>query len=250
MAVAGPIVMKIPSCILSLSIALLAGGALAAEDPAATVRRLSQEFSDASAKGDAAVFRRLLHKDVVFMNEGGQLATKDEIVASARPAAAGVTNDLVQDDFHVVFVGNVAVTSFTDHSTVHFFGQVIRPDFRSTEVWAKMGAGWQMISSQTVALLVDPPAVAVAPKLLDDYVGTYAADPSFVIRIRRDGDALVSSTNGAAEAPLLGESADVFFTAGQARVRRIFERDASGAVTGFRSRREGMDLVFRRQTAG
>ncbi len=242
--------MKSSSCIAALSLVLLAGLCHAAEDPAATIRRLSQEFSDASAKGDAAVFRRLLHKDVVFMNEAGQLATKDEIVAAAQPAAAGVGNALVQDDFHVVFVGNTAVTSFTDHSTVHFFYQVIRPDFRSTEVWVKVGTGWQMVSSQTIALLVDPPAVAVAPKLLDDYVGTYAADPSFVIRIRRDGDALMSSTNGAPEARLLGESSDVFFTAGQARVRRIFERDAAGAVTGFRSRREGMDLVFRRQPTG
>ena len=248
--------MKVSPRIAGLSFLLVvagaagAAGAAAAEDPAATIKRLSQEFSDASAKGDAAAFRRLLHKDVVFMNEGGQIATKDELVASARPADKGVANDLVQDDFHVVFVGNVAVTSFTDHSTVHFFDQVMRPDYRSTEVWAKVGSGWQMISSQTVALLVDPPAVAVAPKRLDDYVGTYSADPSFVIRIRRDGDALVSSTNGSPEARLLGESTDVFFTPGQARVRRIFERDAAGIVTGFRSRREGMDLVFRKQATG
>ena len=242
--------MKLSSCIVIVSIALLASRAFAAEDRGATIRRLSQEFSDASAKGDAAVFKRLLHKDVVFMNESGQVATKDELVAGAQPSAAGVTNELVQDNFHVVFVGPVAITSFTDHATVHFFGQVIRPDFRSTEVWTKVGSGWQMISSQTVALLVDPPAVPIPAKLLDDYVGTYAADPSFVIRIRRDGDTLVSSTNGSTDAQLLGESSDVFFTAGQPRIRRIFERDAAGAVIAFRSRREGLDLVFKRQAAG
>jgi hypothetical protein len=160
-----------------------------------------------------------------------------------------VTNELVQDDFHVVFVGDVAVTSFTDHATVHFFGQVMHPDFRSTEVWKKFGGGWQMISSQTMAVPVDPPKVTVTAKALDDYVGAYQADPSFVIRIRRDGESLKSSTNGGAETVLLCETPDVFFTAGQPRLRRIFERDAEGRIVRFRSRREGMDLVFRRQAA-
>lgn len=150
----------------------------------------------------------------------------------------------------MALIGDVAVTSFTDHATVHFFGQVMRPGFRSTEVWKRFGGGWQMVSSQTMAVLVDPPAITVPAKALDDYVGTYQADASFVIRVRREGDLLKTSTNGAPETVLLCETPDVFFTAGQPRLRRFFERDATGAVEGIRSRREGMDLVFRKQAPG
>jgi ketosteroid isomerase-like protein len=238
---------KLMAGLVGLSFSALSLNALAGEEAAALVRRLSQQFSDASAAGDAAVFARLLNDDVVFMNEGGEIATKADIIAGAQPARPGVKNELVQDDFHVVFIGDVAVTSFTDHATVHFFAQVMRPDFRSTEVWKKFDGGWQMISSQTMALPVDPPRIVVAAKALDGYAGVYQADPSFVIRVRRDGESLKSSTNGGAETILLCETPDVFFTAGQPRLRRIFQRDAEGRIVGFRSRREGMDLVFQRR---
>lgn len=38
----------------------------------------------------------------------------------------------------------------------------------------------------------------------------------------------------------------MLFTPGQPRLRKIIQRDARGKVTGFVSRREGHDLVFKR----
>jgi len=43
------------------------------------------------------------------------------------------------------------------------------------------------------------------------------------------------------------ELADVLFTPGAPRSRKIFERDAKGSVTGFLSRREERDVVFERE---
>jgi hypothetical protein len=104
---------------------LIAGslGALASrrpgEDVAALIKRQSQEFSDASATGDSAVFDRLLDDSVVFMNETGAIASKRDILSGGKPLA-GMTNKLVQTDYAMQLHGTVAVTSFTDNSTVTF----------------------------------------------------------------------------------------------------------------------------------
>jgi hypothetical protein len=54
-----------------------------AQDVSALIKRQSQHFSDASASGDATVLARLLDKDVVFVNESGEIGSKQDIVGSA-----------------------------------------------------------------------------------------------------------------------------------------------------------------------
>ena len=233
-------------------LALLAAAcpAHAGDNDAAKLKQLSQAFSDASASGDTAALARMLDDRVVFMNEGGELASKRDIVGSAPgapPAKAGANrNVLVQSDWQVQLHGAVAVTSFTDNSTVHFDGQVMHARYRSTEVWLKEAGGWRMISSQTLAVPDAPPAIGLPPAELAQYAGTYTAGPDATVTISRQGNGLLSATNHAQPTPLLVEVRDVLFTASQPRIRRIFQRDGEGRITGFLARREGHDLRFRR----
>lgn len=231
----------------------LGNGARADEDVAALIKRQSQEFSDASASGDTKVFEKYLDDDVVFMNENGEIATKRDLVGEPTPAPGApnvkpgpVQQKLVQKDFAIKVHGNVAVTSFTDESTVQIHDQVQHARFRSIEVWMKKPRGWLMISSQTLAENSDPPAVTLPRKVIDEYVGTYKIADDFVYKIARAGDGLVGSLNGALPSPIKAEVADVLFTPGQPRLRKIIQRDPRGKVTGFVSRREGRDLVFKR----
>jgi ketosteroid isomerase-like protein len=218
----------------------------AAEDTAALIQRQSQEFSDASASGDAAALARLLDDHVTFINEGGEIATKKDIVGSAGPLPKGIENHLVQTDFHVQLYGTVAVTSFTDVQTELVHGQTFHAKYRSTEVWLKEGADWRMISSQTIALADDPQAAALSDKALDDYVGTYSGGPDFVFKIVRVGTTLTGTLGNNPPVAMKAEVRDVLFTPGQPRLRRIFQRDAQGKIVGFVSRREGHDLVFKK----
>jgi hypothetical protein len=107
------------------------------------IRKQSQEFSDASAKGDVKTLARLLDDSVTFVNENGEIGTKKDLVAGGAPPppTPGVTNELVQHDLHVQLYGSTAVTSFVDDSTVHFHGQVLVSTFRSTEVWIERRDG-------------------------------------------------------------------------------------------------------------
>ncbi|HZP66906.1 MAG TPA: DUF4440 domain-containing protein [Rudaea sp.] len=231
---------------LPLLLAAFALSVHANEDVAALIQRQSQAFSDASASGDAAALARYLDDRVVFMNEGGDIATKKDIVESAKPPAAGVSMKLEQRDFHVELHGTVAVTSFTDVLHQEVAGQKLTAKFLSTEVWLREGEAWRMISSQTMAVPDDPPTVSLPEATLEEYVGTYSAGPGFTFRIARAGDGLTGSMNGGAPFKLEAELRDVLVTPGQPRVRRVFARNAAGKITGFVSRREGHDLVLKR----
>jgi ketosteroid isomerase-like protein len=228
------------------AVAILAWPAAADEVTAALIKRQSQQFSDASASGDAATLARYLDDRVTFINENGDIATKKDIISSAGPAPSGIHRALTQTDFAVQLYGPVAVTSFTDVLRGDMHGQCLHAKYRSTEVWLKEGSDWRMISSQTIALQDDPPAVPLPAKLLDEYVGTYRGGPDFTCTISRSGDELSASLAGSRPVVIKAELRDVFFTPGQPRLRRIFQRDSSGRITGFVSRHEGHDFLFRR----
>lgn len=221
----------------------------ATDDVAALIKRQSQAFSDASASGDAAVLDRYLDDRVTFMIEDGSVVTKRDILAGAGPSPKGFSNHLVQADFHVQVYGPVAVTSFTDQSTVHAYGQVSHATYRSTEVWQKEASGWRMISSQTTAVAQDPPAVALPVKLLDEYAGIYKAGAEITFVITRHGDELTGAVNGGKPYAIKAESRDVLFTPGQPRLRRLVQRDAAGRVIGIISRRDGSDAMVLKRTS-
>jgi ketosteroid isomerase-like protein len=216
------------------------------EDVPSIIRRQSQEFSDASASGDAKALAKLLHERVLFMNEGGDMPTRKDIVESAQPSPLGTSNTLKQEDFRIEVHGPVAVTSFTDVSTVQFHGQTLHAKYLSTEVWLREAGTWKMISSQTMAAQDDPPAVKLPEQVLHEYVGTYEAGSDFTYRIECDDGELIGTPQGGKSSPLKAELRDVLFTPGQPRTRKICQRDESGKVIGLISRREGHDVVLKR----
>jgi len=217
--------------------------------PEAEVKRLSQQFSDASASGDAATLGRLLDDRVVFMNENGELSSRAEILAGTQPTPAGRHNELVQSDWNFVLQGDTAVTSFTDNGSFTMGSIVTHASFKSIETWQHKKDGWKMIASQTLAVQNDPAAITLPAADLDQYVGTYSAGMAATVNITRTPRGLKSSVNGGAAKELDAEVRDVLFTPGQPRTRRIIQRDEAGHVTGFIARREGHDLLYKKQAS-
>ena len=218
-------------------------------DEVQTIKRQSQEFSDACANGDAKTLAKYLDEDVVFMEESGEIDTKQDIVSSAKPPTNGISNRLIQSDLMIKLHGDVAVTSFTDNATTIVYGQKSTSRFRSTEVWQNKNGFWKMISSQTLALPEDPPALTLPPEGLDQYVGMYTAGAKLRVKIERQDKSLFTMTNGGKPSALLVEAPDVLFVPGQPRQRRIFKHDPAGKIVGFSTRRDGHDLLqFTRQS--
>jgi hypothetical protein len=228
------------------ALTLISSAAFANESLSDLLKRQSQEFSDAGKNGDAAAMDRLLDPGVVFTNENNETSTKKDLVASAKPRT-GVTSTLQVTDWHMQQFGDVAVGRFVDVLTQDFHGQTIHAEFFSTETWKKEQDGWKMIASQTTQVPHDPPGVTLPTKLLDEYVGTYSAGPDFSFVFTRKGGDLFAAASGGGK-PILQkvELADVLFSPGTPRTRKIFQRDASSKITGFLYRRDGSDIVFKR----
>lgn len=218
-----------------------------ADDLSDLLKAKTQAFSEAGQQGDAKTMAALLDDDVVFVNEGGDMPTKREIVESARPPQPGIKRKIEVTDWHLTPHGSTAVARFVDVVTQEIGSQTTIYKYLSTEVWQKKKGNWLMISSQTLALQQDPAEMKLSAVLLSQYVGDYALSPGMVFHITRDGDKLMGGMNDSVPTEMKAEAPDVLFSPGNPRLRRVFQRDAQGHITGFASRREGIDLFLARQ---
>jgi ketosteroid isomerase-like protein len=226
----------------ALAVLFATAQASGAETLSQKLKRQTQEFSDAGQEGHAAIMNRYLDPTVVFVNENGSMSSKKDIIEGVSPPQPGVIVSIKVTEWMMRRHGDVAVASFVDDLTQDFHGQVLNFKYRSTEVWKLTGANWRMISSQTLTVPEDPPAVALAPAVLEDYVGTYQITPDIVITITRQDNKIFSALNGGAASEMKIEVRDVLFTPGRPG-RKIFQRDELGHVTGYRSRLEGRDIL-------
>jgi hypothetical protein len=158
-----------------------------------------------------------------------------------------VSGSITVTDFSVQVYGRVAVTTYVDDEREGFHGQELHAQYRETDTWIRESAGWKLIGAQALALQEDPPHVELSDEILNSYVGRYRAAPDYVYAIARDSAGLVGRVNEGGPQRLLAELQDVLFVPGQPRVRKLVQRNAAGAVTGFVSRREGRDVVFTRE---
>lgn len=232
------------------ALTMSASSALRAAEPtgvSAQLLRMTEAFSDAGQRGDGAAMAAMLDDNVVFFNENGDRATKADIAASTPgPANPNVTTKMTVMDWDCKVYGDVAVASFVDDQKRVDHGEVFHARYRSVETWRRGAAGWRMIGSETIALHDDPPAIALSAKLLEQYAGTYVSAGGQKFTFARAGDHLVASLDGGPPAAQQAEVADVIFTPGRARTKKVFERGPNGEITGFSLRREGHDTHFRR----
>lgn len=223
------------------------GAARADEDVSALLKRQTQAFSDAGKQGDAAVLDRYLDPDVVFFNETGEPATKQDMVSGATPPPAGAPRQTITTtDWNCVVHGDVAVASFIDVLDQTIGGKPVQLKFRSVETWLKRDGQWRMIGSETLTLEGDPPAIEADAGTLDAYAGRYSAGPDLTITFTRKGGELLASVNGGPQTVQKLEARDLVFTPGRGAARKVFQRDDHGRITGFAYLRPGSDLFFKR----
>ena len=211
-------------------------------DVEADLRRLTQEQLDAIAPGRAEVWRRNLHENFTHVDENNTVRTKDEILGELTPLPKGLIGKLAVAKFQVKVTGDVAIATHEDLEHLDYHGQKLVSRWRSTDTWIKTPDGWKLLAQQTMALLEDPPSIQLTNDRLCAYAGTYRLTAEITETIRCAEGKLFGTRTGRPEVAYHAEVADVFFAPGKPRTRRIFLRDASGAITGFADRREGIDV--------
>ena len=230
--------------------ALVPAPALAEPAPAevvAELRGITQQLLDAVAPGNAAIWDRYLDPDLVHVDENGAIQTKAELLRELTPLPPGLTGSLRVDSFRVTLQGDIAIVAHEDQEQLDYHGQPLHSRFRNLDVWRRTAAGWRLIGQQTAAVLRDPPAVALSRAELCAYAGRYRLTDAIALTIACDADGLVATREGRPPVHYRAEVRDVFFAPGQPRSRRIFRRDAAGRISGFADRREGEDIVWRRE---
>lgn len=226
--------------------ALPAASALAAgEDVSALLLKKTQAFSDAGPIGDGKAMAALADTRLIFFNENGDRATRADLASITPGPPNGLTTRMSVTNWDCQVHGDVAVTSFIDNAArTDAAGQTTHARYRSVETWLHRGGDWRMIGSETVALIDDPAAVPVMA--IDDYVGTYRAASGLTFTFARSGGDLAAATGGQPLTAQKAEARDIFFSPGNARAIKIFQRDAGGKITGFVYHRAGQAILFTR----
>jgi Domain of unknown function (DUF4440) len=231
--------------ILFAVLAMLPVPALA--DDGGLLKAKMQTLMDAVAPGDRTPWQATLDPRFVATDENGEVFDHDQEIAAIAPLPKGSSGTIKVTDWTARFFGDTAVTTEVDDEHEDFHGQKLHALYRATATWIKRDGDWKLVGLQTMALQQDPPAIVLPDATLQSYVGRYRAGPDYTVTITKDGGRLYGATNDGKQAEIKAELADTLFTPGQPRTRKIFARDASGKITGFVSRREERDVVFKKE---
>ena len=220
---------------------------LARADDSTLLKAKMQALMDAVEPGDKTPWIATLDQRFVSTDENGEVADYDQEIAAIEPLPKGSSGTIAVTEWKATIFGDSAVSTEIDDEHENFHGQKIHAQYRATATWLKEAGDWKLVALQTIALRQDPPAVTLSGAQLDSYVGRYRAGADYTYTIIKNGDKLYGATNDGKPVEIEAELADVLFTPGAPRSRKIFQRDADGKVTGFLSRREERDVAFKKE---
>jgi ketosteroid isomerase-like protein len=221
----------------------LAAPALA--DDRVMITQYEQELSDAITNGTPGVWDKYLDRDVIYAEEDDSYKGKDGMVKEVHPLPPGLGGEIKVELLSYHEDGDTAVALFRQHEIERYYGQTIRASYLLSTVWKKRADGWRQIEGQVLAERTDPPSVVLPTIDLRKFAGTYQlkdSEPTYTITLT-DGK-LMGARTGKASSEWNAETRDVFFIKGDPRIRKIFQYDAMGRVTGFIERRESWDIVW------
>lgn len=211
-----------------------------------TLRAKDQALLDAIAPGTKKVWEDALASEAVYVDESGMILDRKAFLDQLTPLPAGASGKLEIANYQAHVSGDLATVIHLDNEQETFHGQNLTAQYLTTETWRRDGDEWKLYLIHTYAVLKDPPTITLPEKELRQYVGEYSAAPDLTYVIRFDGQRLVGGKKGTSPKPLDVEVRDVLFVPGQPRIRKIFQRNESGKITGFVDRRESWDLVWKK----
>ncbi len=224
---------------------LIAWASPALADDRSLIIAQMQEMSDAIASGGSAVWDKYVDANVIYAEEDDSYKGKADLLKEIVPLPKGLGGEIKIDLLSYHEDGDTAVALFRQNETEHYFGQTIFAKYLTNTTWKMRTDGWKLIAGQVLAEKTDPPAIVLPAAQFAQYAGTYKLKDSEPVYTLTAADGkLIGARNGRKPATWNAETPDVFFIAGDPRIRKIFQRDASGKVTGFIERRESWDIVW------
>ena len=111
-----------------------------------SIKALTEQLTQASLKGDAATFDKLLADDYIVIGITGSL-TKADVVQSFK--SGKLKYDAINvSDMKVRVYGDTALVNATLNIKGHLGATDISGQFRTVRVWVKRKGQWQSVSHQ------------------------------------------------------------------------------------------------------
>jgi len=211
------------------------------------LRAKDQALLDAIAPGDRKVWDDLLASNAVCVDENGAVMNRAEYLKQLEPLPPGASGTLKIASYSVSLSGGLATVIHTDDEQENYHGQMLHAQYLTTETWRHDSGDWKLYLVHVYAVQKDPPAINLPSESMAEYAGRYSGGSDLKYVVEWDGKQLKGGRPGKTSSPLQVEIRDVLFVPGQPRVRKIFQRNSSGQITGFVDRREGEDLVWKRE---
>jgi ketosteroid isomerase-like protein len=162
------VVMKLPSsssmkrCIphLAITMALLsfAFGQSASQQESQNskseqeVRQAIEKYRTALLHRDIPALERIWADDYVFVNASGEILTKAQRLENAKSGSTTLDSINEEETITVRVYQNSAVATSRVTIKGQYSGQPTNGQYRSTHVWVKGPAGWQLVSNQLTTL--------------------------------------------------------------------------------------------------
>src|SRR5882724_13290353 len=116
------------------------------------VRKAIDKYRTALLQRDIPALEKIWADDYVFVNASGEVLTKAQRLANAK--SGGTTLDSIKEEESIMVrvYQNSAVATSRVTIKGQYGGQPTSGQYRSTHVWVKGPAGWQLVSNQLTTL--------------------------------------------------------------------------------------------------
>src|SRR6266496_4475851 len=116
------------------------------------VRQMIGKYRTALLQRDIATLEKIWADDYIFVNASGEVLTKAQRLANAKSGATTLDSINEEENITVRVYQNSALATSRVTIKGQYSGQPTSGQYRSTHVWVKGPAGWQLVSNQLTAL--------------------------------------------------------------------------------------------------
>ena len=116
------------------------------------VRQMIENYRTALLQRDIPALEKIWADDYVFVNASGDVVTKAQRLANVKSGATKLESINKEENIAVRVYQNSAVATSRVAIKGKYGGQSTSGQYRSTHVWVKGPAGWQLVSNQLTAL--------------------------------------------------------------------------------------------------
>jgi ketosteroid isomerase-like protein len=117
------------------------------------VRQMIEKYRSALLQRDIAALEKIWAGDYIFVNASGDVLTKAQRLANVKSGATALDSIKEEENIMVRVYENSAVATSRVTIKGHYSGQPTSGQYRSTHVWVKGPAGWQLVSNQLTTLV-------------------------------------------------------------------------------------------------